>query len=122
MTSVKSYQDLEVWRESIDVVKRTYALARTLPEIERFALVTQMQRAAVSVPANIAEGWARDSTKEYLRHLSIARGSLAELETFFVLCIELGYSQADRLVELQADSETLGRRLNALQASLRKHT
>jgi four helix bundle protein len=79
-----------------------------------------MQRAAVSVPANIAEGWARDSTKEYLKHLSIARGSLAELDTFFILCIELDYVSEPRLEVLQADAIVLGKKINALQKSLRK--
>jgi len=121
MSSVETYRDLDVWREGITVTKRTYKLCRTLPLDERFGLISQMQRAASSVPANIAEGWARDSTKEYLRHLSIARGSLAELETFFVLCVELEYASGDRLKPLQEDSERLGRKINALQTALRKH-
>jgi four helix bundle protein len=87
MSKVETYRDLDVWKDGIAITKRTYQLSKTLPADERFALCNQMQRAASSVPANIAEGWARDSTKEYLRHVSFARGSLAELETFFVLCV-----------------------------------
>lgn len=122
MSNIDTYRDLEVWREGIAITKRTYKLCRTLPSDERFALISQMQRAAASVPANIAEGWARDSTKEYLRHLSIARGSLAELETFFVLCVELEYAAQERLKPLQDDASVLGRKLNALQSKLRSKT
>lgn len=121
MTQIQSFRDLEVWREAMALVKRTYMLCRKLPADERFALVNQMQRAAVSVAANIAEGWARDSTKEYLRHLSIARGSLAELETFLILCVELGYTHQDLLANMQEDATILGRKINALQSALRKH-
>ena len=121
MSRVETYRDLEVWKDGITITKRTYQLSKTLPTDERFSLCNQMQRAASSVPANIAEGWARDSTKEYLRHLSIARGSLAELETFFVLCVELEYVQQTRISPLQEDAAKLGRQINALQSALRKH-
>lgn len=121
MGDVKNYCDLEVWQDGVEVTKRTYKLCRTLPSDERFGLISQMQRAASSVPANIAEGWARDSTREYLRHLSIARGSLAELETFFVLCVELGYVSEPKITALQEDTAILGRKINVLQSYLRKH-
>ncbi len=116
---VTSYRDLEVWQMGIELVKRVYRLIRELPAEERFALGDQMRRSAVSVPANIAEGWARDHTKEYLRFVSISRGSLAELDTFFTLCIELEYVEADRMTQLMEFSDRLGRMLNALQSSLR---
>lgn len=116
---VSSYRDLEVWQMGIELVKRVYRLTRELPAEERFALGDQMRRAVVSVPANIAEGWARDHTKEYLRFISIARGSLAELDTFFTLCIELEYVQADRMTQLTEFSDRLGRMLNTLQSSLK---
>ncbi|MEM9414917.1 MAG: four helix bundle protein [Planctomycetota bacterium] len=120
MARVETFRDLDVWREGIGLVKRTYQLCKTLPPDERFALTNQMQRAAISIPANIAEGWARDTTKEYLRFLAIARGSLAELETFFVLCVELEYVGAGKLSVLQEDATVLGKKLNALQTALRK--
>ncbi|MEM6854340.1 MAG: four helix bundle protein [Planctomycetota bacterium] len=122
MSKVNSYRDLEVWRSGIDITKRIYELCRHLPSEEKFGLISQMQRSASSVPANIAEGWARDSIKDYLRHLSIARGSLAELETFITLCSELGFVESDRLERLLHDSAVLGKQINRLQSALRKHT
>ena len=119
---INSYRDLEVWQMGIELVKRVYRLIRELSSEERFALGDQMRRAAVSVPANIAEGWARDHTKEYMRFISIARGSLAELDTFFTLCIELEYVQAERMQQLIDFTDRLGRMLNTLQSSLRKKT
>ncbi len=117
--SVQSYRDLEVWQMGIELVKRVYRLCGELPNEERFALADQMRRAAVSVPANIAEGWARFHTKEYLRFVSISRGSLAELDTFFTLCIELEYFTAQRMEQLIEFADRLGRMLNTLQTSLR---
>jgi four helix bundle protein len=76
---IRSHEDLEVWRRGIELVDAVYDICKELPTDERFGLVSQMQRAAISVPANIAEGCGRQSTKDLLRHLSIAQGSLAEL-------------------------------------------
>ena len=76
-----THHDLVVWQESMKLVSLTYSLTKTLPREELFGLVSQMQRAAVSVPSNIAEGAARGSKREFRQFLMIARGSLAELET-----------------------------------------
>ena len=89
--TVKSFQDLLVWQKAMALVPVVYGLTKLLPREERFALGDQMRRATVSVPANIAEGHARRYTKEYLHHLSIARGSLAELLTLVLLSERLGY-------------------------------
>ena len=89
--TVKSFQDLLVWQKAMALVPVVYGLTKLLPREERFALGDQMRRAAVSVPANITEGHARRHTKEYLQHLSIARGSLAELLTLILLSERLGY-------------------------------
>jgi four helix bundle protein len=91
--SVNCYRDLEVWQFGIQLTKQVYELTRTFPKHELYSLSNQMQRAAVSVPANIAEGHARSSTKEFLHHLSISRGSLAELETMLTIAEELQYCQ-----------------------------
>ncbi len=117
--SISSYRDLEVWQMGIELVKRVYRLCQELPNEERYALTDQMRRASVSVPTNIAEGWARDHTKGYLRFISIARGLLAELDTFFVLCIELQYVSSERMEKLTEFTGLLGRKLNTLQTSLR---
>ncbi|MDE0461595.1 MAG: four helix bundle protein [Caldilineaceae bacterium SB0668_bin_21] len=90
MTSIRSYRDLLVWQKSIDLTVRTYKLTGRFPSEERYGLTSQMRRAAASIPANIAEGHARRSTGEYLHFLGIARGSLAELETFLTLSERLG--------------------------------
>jgi four helix bundle protein len=92
MTSaVRSFEDLEVWRLAMDLVPNVYRLTERLPKHELFGLTGQIRRAAVSVSANIAEGQARYHTKEFLHHLSIARGSLAELFTLALLAERLSY-------------------------------
>ena len=82
---VKSYRDLKVWEKSMDLVVESYRVSRLLPKTEMFGLISQIQRAAVSVPANIAEGHGREQLGDYLRHLSIASGSLMELETHMLI-------------------------------------
>ena len=78
---IRSYKDLVVWQRAMELVLETYTMTRMLPREESYALSDQMRRAAVSIPSNIAEGQARISTKEFVKHLSIARGSNAELQT-----------------------------------------
>jgi len=78
---VQTYRDLNAWKKAMDLVEGTYALTKSFPGTERFGLTSQIQRAVVSIPANIAEGNARKHRGDYVHHLSIARGSLAELET-----------------------------------------
>ena len=77
--AIKSFRDLRVWQAAMDLVEQIYLLTRTFPKHEIYGFASQMQRAAVSIPSNIAEGHTRGYTKEYLHHLSIARASLAEL-------------------------------------------
>ena len=87
------HHDLKVWRESIALVKDVYQITSHFPQQEVFGLVSQMRRAAVSVPSNIAEGAGRAGDSEFARFLMIARGSLSELDTQVVLARELGYLQ-----------------------------
>lgn len=91
------YKGLIVWKKSIELVREIYGLVRLLPKEETYALSDQMRRAAVSIPSNIAEGYARKTTKEYLNFLSIAQGSNAELETQIILCEELEFIKKERL-------------------------
>lgn len=100
-------------------VTRVYALSYTLPNSERFGLTSQLQRAAVSVPANIAEGAARDHTGDYLRHLSFAMGSLAEVETLIQLAVDLGHTSTARCEDLFRKSDEIGRMLRGLQKALK---
>lgn len=88
---LRSHKNLEVWRESIKLVKRVYKITADFPREELYALTSQMRRSAISIPSNIAEGAARNSKKEFIQFLAIARGSLSELETQLVIARELGY-------------------------------
>ena len=94
-TSIRSYRDLKVWQRSMDLTVRTYELTRRFPAEEKYGLISQMRRAAASAPANIAEGQARRSKKGFLQMLGIARGSLAELETFVTLSERLSLIQSE---------------------------
>ena len=88
---IQSFKDLIVWQKAMEMASMTYSLTKTLPKEELFSLTNQMRRAAISVPSNIAEGYGRNSQKEYLQFLAIAKGSLCELETQFLLCVRINY-------------------------------
>ena len=111
----RKHHDLVAWQEAIKLVKATYEVTETYPKDERFSLVSQMRRAAVSVPGNIAEGAARNSEKEFLRFLTIARGSLSELETYLVISRQLGY--VDKTEEIDALMDRVFRLLAGLISS-----
>jgi len=89
----RRHHDLIAWQRAVSLVKAVYEITEGLPDSERFGLVSQMRRAAVSIPSNIAEGAARHTSKEFLQSLYISRGSLAEIETQLVLCRELGFAK-----------------------------
>jgi four helix bundle protein len=95
--SFNSYRDLKVWQLSMDLAEHIYCLTDSFPKHEVYQLSSQMQRAVVSIPSNIAEGHARDFTKEFLRHLSIALGSLAELETQGIIAERRIYIEKEKL-------------------------
>jgi len=115
---VSSYKDLLVWQRSMDLVVTVYETTAKLPAGEQFGLVAQMRRSAVSVPSNIAEGYGRQATGEYRHHLSIARGSLLELETQLLLCRRLNYlpeSETDLILgEITEISKMLGSLISKL--------
>ena len=113
-----THKDLEVWKLSIDLVLKVYESTKTIPAEEKFGLTSQMKRSAVSVPSNIAEGAGRSSTKEFIRFLDIANGSLSELETQLIIAQKLNYSETELLV---ANELTVIRKmLYRLKQSLRK--
>jgi four helix bundle protein len=89
--SGKPHERLEAWKSAMELVESIYRVTASFPTHEQFGLVSQMRRAAVSVPSNLAEGAARDGSPEFARFLSIARGSLSELDTQFQIAIRLGY-------------------------------
>jgi len=92
---IRSYRDLIVWQKAMDLVGECYRLTHSLPKHEIYGLASQIQRASISVPANIAEGHGREHMGDYLRNLSIANGSLMELETHLLIAIRLSYLVAD---------------------------
>ena len=119
MSTSKSYQDLEVWRKSIDLAEMVYRVSVNFPPEERFGVTGQMRRAAVSVAANIAEGAERHGTGEFLQFLGIASGSLAETETFLILARRLSMASEEQVAPLLARASEIGRMLNGLKRSLR---
>ena len=114
-----SYRDLEVWQRAMDLVVACYGLTRAFPPNELYGLTGQLQRAAVSVPANIAEGQARQHAKEFQQHLSIANGSLAELETHILIAERLGYMKGAVVGEVLAWTDQVGRMITGLRKFLK---
>jgi four helix bundle protein len=115
---VRSHHDLKVWQLGMDIAEQVYALTRQFPREELYGLTSQLRRAASSVPANIAEGNGRSSTKDYLRFLSIVVGSLCEVETFLLLAVRLGYLTKSAVEPMLAMLAEEGRMLRGLQRSL----
>lgn len=110
----KNYRELIVWQKSMDLTVEVYSLTRELPDSEKFGLKSQMQRAASSIPSNIAEGHARQGTGHYIQHLGYAQGSLAELETQLILTTKLGMLSRERVVSAWTQADEIGRMLRAI--------
>ena len=104
MGEARKHHELRVWREAIELVKEVYRVTSAFPREEAYGLTSQMRRAAVSVPSNIAEGAARISRKEFLQFLSVGRGSLSELETQVVIASELGYLDDKEGIETRMET------------------
>ena len=117
---VTSYRDLQVWRKSLDWAESVYEATAHWPKDERFGLISQVRRAAVSVASNIAEGAARRSTGEFIQFIGMAQGSLAEAETQLLLAQRFGYLPDPEGRALLAASEEISRMLAALSASLKR--
>ena len=118
--NLKSYRDLEVWQKSMDLVVECYQITKKFPKSEIYGLTSQLRRAAVSIPANIAEGRERQHTKEFIQHLSIAYGSLAELETHILIGQRLNYLDSTQEKQLLEKTAEIGRMINGLRRSLEK--
>ncbi|HEY1422754.1 MAG TPA: four helix bundle protein [Candidatus Acidoferrum sp.] len=114
----KTYRDLQVWQKAMDLVENCYQVSRSLPKDELFGLTSQIRRAAVSVPANIAEGFGRWHRKEYVHHLRMAAGSVTELETHLLIAGRLRYLQSDAVQYLLKATDEIGRMLNGLIKAL----
>lgn len=115
---VRSYQDLLVWQKAMDLAERAYRLAKLMPKSEEYRLTSQLLRAATSIPANIAEGHARGTRKTYAHHVSIARGSAAEVETLLLLAKRTGLLAEPEVDDALAATAEVGRMLNVLHRRL----
>ena len=118
MTGAQGYRKLMVWERAMELVAAVYLMTDLMPDSERFGLISQMQRAAVSIPSNIAEGHSRSHTGDYLRHLSFARGSLSELETQITISVRVKRLSREHATEAWELSQEVGRMLTGLIKSV----
>lgn len=119
---VKSYRDLRVWQLSRELVKHVYVALISMPKEEIYGLTSQIKRAVVSVPSNLAEGSSRKGTAEFIRYINIAMGSLAELETQLVLAQDLDFLQERQVSELLSQTKDINRMLQGLHDALKAKT
>ena len=117
---LRTFKDLVAWQKSFAFSVRMYEISQRFPREERYGLTAQLRRAAVSIPSNIAEGYSRDTTRDYIRFLWMARGSLAECETQLLICKQLRLAPAEEIDGLLRDVSEITRILNALIRSLKK--
>jgi len=118
---INSYRDLMVWQRSMALAESSYRIAASLPGDEKYGLVSQIRRAAVSIPANMAEGHGRETTGSFIQFLRISQGSLKELETHFLLAERLSLASAEQMRPLHQECDEIGRMLRALIRSLQDH-
>ena len=116
---LKSFQELEVWQKSHNLVLQTYRATEGFPDKEKYGIVSQVRRSAASVPANIAEGFGRRTTKELLQFLANANGSLEETRYFLLLSRDLGYLANERYAELEKECTSVAQMIAALGRSLK---
>jgi len=115
----KPHRKLKVWQKSIDFLVKVYRVTSKFPDFELYALTSQLRRAALSVPSNIAEGAARKSPKEFLQFLSVARGSISEMDTHLEVALRLGYLTASACQELNSNLTEIDKLLAGLIRSVR---
>ena len=120
MSGIKSYKDLLIWQKGIKIVLTVYQLVKSFPVSEQFALSSQLKRASVSIPSNIAEGYGRNSDKSFNHFLNISRGSLYEIETQLLIAKELGFISDENLYnEILIQIEEESKMINAFSKSLK---
>ena len=120
MSTTKTHKDLDVWKIGIEMVKIIYKITAQFPEDEKYGLTSQLRRAAVSFPSNIAEGAARKSTKEYIQFLYFSQGSMAEIDTQVIIAKELGFIDSKTYKTLDNYFNRLGALLGGLISSLKR--
>ena len=118
--AVQSYRDLEVWKVAMDLAAECYRATKPFPKDELFGMTSQIRRAAASIPANIAEGQGREHTKEFLHHMSIARGSLMELQTHLLLSHRVGLLKEADLAPLMLLCERISQMVSRLRQALER--
>lgn len=116
---MKTFRELRVWQAAMILVEKVYMLTHDFPKQETYGLTSQIRRAAVSIPSNIAEGHTREHLKEYLHHLSMAQASLAELETQLEIAVRLQYLPPEAVQQIQSDINLLGKQMYALRNALK---
>ncbi len=114
----RSYRDLDVWKLSIDFVKKVYQVTHNFPATENYGLINQIRRAAISIPSNIAEGQGRNSTKEFKQFLAISLGSLAELETQLIIAKEIEYLTQNGLDALLSPLDRIRKMIKGLSKGI----
>ena len=112
---MRNFRELEVWKEAMEIVKQVYSITSTFPQVEKFGLVSQMNRSAISIASNIAEGCSRKSVVDFARFLEIAIGSSFELETQILLSKDLNYTISISADEIIIKLNTLQKRLNSFR-------
>jgi four helix bundle protein len=117
---MRPHEKLDVWNKAVDFVVTVYKVSESFPKEEKFGLTSQIRRAAVSIPANIAEGAARQSSKEFAHFLSNAQGSASELETELLIAHRLGYLDKDIHIEMRATLDSIGRMIVGLSEHLKR--
>ena len=118
MSKIESYRDLLVWQRAMELVDGVYSLTENFPQNEEYRLTNQVIRAAISIPANIAEGYRRNSRKDYARFVSIAHGSTAEVETFLLVAERIKYATANEISRLMSLADEISRMLWSLREKL----
>lgn len=116
---LKSYKDLIVWKKAYNFCLQIYKLTRKFPNEEKYCIISQMRRAAISIPSNIAEGYAKKTTREYIYSLYISYGSLCELETHIIIAKDLGYFDDIKYQLLEEGLSEIGKMLKGLIKSLK---
>ncbi len=118
--AVRSYRDLWVWKEGMELAVMCYEVTKGFPREEVYGMTSQIRRAAASIPANIAEGQGRENSGEFIQFLRIAQGSLKELETHLILASRVELATEEEIAPVLARCETLGKMLRALIRSIQK--
>ena len=120
MGGIRTYRDLLVWQKAVELVTLIYKRTRSFPEDEKYGLVSQIRRATISIPSNIAEGYGRMHTNEYVRYLQISIGSIFELQTQLIISKNLGYISEQAYTELDDKTKEIERMLSSLISKIKK--